>query len=152
MEKAPDDEHKSFTVKHFAGFLLDAGKLDAAEKLLEAQLPHAISEDARYGLKSVLANVWMKQLAVPYDQELLEKLKDTLWDTLQYLEKADRKAETGLLLLDATQIANISGSFSEALGYITKAIRLFDEEELTRIIRECPIAQGDLTLYLGPER
>ncbi len=144
LQRAPNEEYKAFTIKHYAGLHLDAGNLSEAETLLSQGIRFSISEDAKYGLNAVLCNVWMKQLTVPYDQRLLEKLKNNLWETLQFFESQNRKAESGLLLLDAAHIANISESFSESLGYITKAIQIFQEEELTELSGNAQLRKGTL--------
>lgn len=144
LDLAPNSEYKAFSVKHFATLLLDAGELEQAINMLETSIEEAISEDAKYGLKVVLTNVWMKKLTVPYDTGLLARLKDTLWEVLQYFEKNDRKAEAGLLYVDAAHIANISESFTESLGYITKAISLFEEEELEELAGNAHLRKGTL--------
>ena len=144
LEGAPNAEYRAFTTKHYATLLLDAGALAMAEQVLENNIRAAISDDAKFGLKAVLSNVWMKQLAVPYDPALLAKLKDTLWETLQFFEANGRKAEAALLLMDAAQIANFSQSFAEALGYISKAIRIFTEEGLEELAGNAFLGKGTL--------
>lgn len=144
MEQAPNQEYKAFTAKHFATFLLDADDLQQAEAVLAVAIQDAISEDAKYELKSVLTNVWMKKLTVPYDPFLVGELKNTLWEVLQNLEKNKRHAEAGLLLIDAAHIANISESYTEALGYITKAIKFFEEEELVELAGNAHYRKGTL--------
>ena len=144
LELAPNIEYKAFTAKHFAYFLVDAKEINLAEKIISEQISEVISEEAVYALKAVLTNIWMQKLTVPYDEKLLEKLKNTLWEVLQFLEKNNRNAEAALLLVDATHIANISKSFSEALGYITKAIRIFEAEELEELAGNAHLQKGTL--------
>ena len=144
LEIAPNQEYKAFTAKCLASLLLDAGDLVGAEDILQTHIPEAISEEAKYGLTSVLCSVWMQQLTVPYDPALLERLKDSMWETLQFLEKNKRKAEAGLLYLDAAHIANISENFSESLGYVSKAIRFFEEEELAELVGNAQLRKGTL--------
>lgn len=151
MELAPNDEYLAYTAKHFATLLLDGGALEKALEILERSFEKDISEEAKYGLKVVMTNVWMKQLVVPYDEQLLEELKDTLWDVLQFFEQQERKAEAGLLLVDAAHIANISDSFSESLGYINKAIRIFEEEKLEELAGNAFIRKGTL-LYTWAQK
>ncbi len=144
LELAPNVEYQAFTTKHYATLLLDVEELAKATQLLETTIEAAISEDAKYGLKAVLTSIWMKQLTVPYDTNLLANLKDTLWEVLQYFEKNNRPVEAGLLYVDAAHIANISESFSESLGYITKAIRLFEEEEMHELAANAHLRKGTL--------
>jgi tetratricopeptide (TPR) repeat protein len=144
LDMAPNAEYKAFTAKHYASLLIDADLLDKAEAILQIGFREFISEDARFALKSGLNNIWIKQLTVPYDNSLLAKLKDNLWETLQFFESKNRKAESGLLLLDAAYVANISSSFSESLGYISKAISYFDEENLEELLGSAQLRKGVL--------
>ena len=118
--------------------------MDKAEAVLQESLKNAISEDAEFALKALLSQVWMEKLSVPYDEEMLTKLKNLLWEALEFYEKNNRKAEAGLLLTDASLIANIAGSFTESLGYISKAIRLFEEENLAELAGNAFIRKGTL--------
>lgn len=144
MQLAPSDTYRAFTLRHFAGLLLDGGDLMTAEDLLSKQLEATLPEAAAFSLKDLLNDAWMKQLTVPYDQELLEQLKNNLWAVLQYHEKHERQAEIGLVLLDAAHIANISESFSEALGYSNRAISIFESEELDELAGQAHLRKGTL--------
>jgi hypothetical protein len=144
LECTTNAERKAFTVKHFAAFLTDTNQYQQAEQLIEIYLSTAISADASNELKTVLCNIWLKQLTVPYDQVLLEKLKATLWDCLQYYEANHRSTETALLLIDASQLANISNSFAESLGYINKAIAILQAENLTALMGSALLRKGML--------
>lgn len=144
LDSAPNGEYKAFSIKHFAALLLDLGALESANTLLQKGIKDAISDDAKFGLKAVLSDVLMKKLTVPYDQDLLSKLKDTLWETLQYFEQNGRDTEAGMLYVSAAHIANISESFTESLGYITKAIRIFEEEELEELAGNAELRKGTL--------
>ncbi|GLU52789.1 hypothetical protein [Dyadobacter frigoris] len=144
FEQATNDEWKAFTGKHRATYLLDQEELNCAEKLLESCISFAISEDARHELMSVQYAVWMKQLAVPYDKVLLEKIKNTLWQVLQYQEKKQNAAQSALLLIDASHIANITDSFAESLGYISRAINLLDDLDLPELLASAHYRKGTL--------
>lgn len=141
---APHDDFHAFTLRHCALLLIDLGMTEEADQLLNELDRSNLSEEALTEIKHTQAQSWLRQLAVPYDQEMLAKLKDTLWEVLQQYEKQGRNAETGLLLLDASHIANISESFSESLGYVTRAIRLFEEEELTELAASAQYRKGTL--------
>ncbi|MCB0628675.1 MAG: hypothetical protein R2824_22755 [Saprospiraceae bacterium] len=144
IKQAPAKEYAAFTARHYAGLLVDTDQPDKAVSVLEEALNAELSEDARFGLKSILTNAWMKQLTVPYDPALLEQLKATLWEVLQYNERKGRQAEIAMLLVDAAHIANISDSFSESLGYITRAIRIFEAEELEELAAQAHLRKGTL--------
>lgn len=141
---ATDETYQAFTSKHFATFLIDAGAVDRATTILEAIKNKDIPEVAAYDIKYAMTNIWMNQLTVPYDEKLLSELKETLWEVLQYYEASERHAEVGLLLLDAAHIANISESFSESLGYVTRAIKIFEAEQLTELAANAHLRKGTL--------
>ncbi|PHN03820.1 tetratricopeptide repeat protein [Flavilitoribacter nigricans] len=144
LADAPNAAYRAYSLQHYAGFLLDGEDARSAEALLLEQLEQDLPEAARISLKRMLTDAWMKQLTVPYDQDLLHRLKQTLWEVLQYNEQHDRRAETGLLLIDAAHIANISESFSEALGYISRAIGIFESEELEELAGQAHLRKGTL--------
>lgn len=129
MDAAPTLEFQAFTAKHYINFLLDVRKLELAQKIAQATLDNQPSAEAQTELNYLLTQIGMQRLTVPYDEVLLAELKDKMWAVLQTYERQARALETALLLMDAAHIANISNSFSEALGYITRAIRIFEEEE-----------------------
>jgi hypothetical protein len=95
-------------------------------------------------LKAVLCGVWMKKLTVPYDKDLLDTLKNTLWETLQYYQKQGRKVEEALLLVDAAQVANYGESFAESLGYISKAVDILRKEEMPELLAQAQYRRGIL--------
>jgi len=144
MATAPHEEYHAYSTRHCALLLIDLGIPEKAAELLEAVPISHLSADAIMEVKHTLAQTWIRQLAVPYDQHLLSTLKDTLWEVLQHYEKQDRQAETGLLLLDASHVANISGSFAESLGYVTRAIRLFEQEGLPELAASAQHRKGTL--------
>jgi tetratricopeptide (TPR) repeat protein len=144
MNVAPNDEYKAFTAKHLATFLTDMQDLDHAENILLAAENYALSNEAKTELKSALVAVWMKKLVVPYDKALLNHVKTTLWDVLQVYEKQGRALEIAMTLVDASYIANISDSFSESLGYISRAIDIFKEEQATELLANAQYRKGTL--------
>lgn len=141
---APNGELAAFSTRHLGTVLLDAGNLEKAAALIERQIPLAISKEAQVSLKTLLVQVGMQQLMVPYDEQQMKTQKDLLWECLQFYELENRKVEAALLLIDASQIANISNSFSEALGYISKAIRYLDAENLPELSGNAQLRKGTL--------
>ena len=143
LSQAPDDEHRAFTVKQYATLLLDAQFAAEAETLLEEHIPQALSEEASYALKATLVSARMAQLVVPYDQTRLEGLKNLLWETLSYYEQK-QSVEVGLLLIDASEVANISESYSESLGYINRALDIFHAEDMPELAASSLLRKGVL--------
>ncbi|MDW3652692.1 MAG: hypothetical protein R8P61_36780 [Bacteroidia bacterium] len=144
IEKAPNDDYAAFSLKELATYELDRGNLSQAEAYLEKGLEKSLSEQATFALKFLLGKVWMQMLQVPYDQELLSKVKGIIWEGVNFFEKSANKGQLGLLLLDATHIANISESYSEALGYISRAISIFEEEGYQELVGSAILRKGTL--------
>ncbi|WP_026993784.1 hypothetical protein [Flectobacillus major] len=144
LENAPDTHYKAFTAKHFAAFLLDFGLLSEAEALLVSILSEVLDTNVQTELKAVLYSIWLQNLTVPYDYALLEKTKQTIWEVLQYYESQGRALQTGLLLIDAAQVANFTDSFSESLGYINRAIRIFRDEDTPELEANAHYRKGVL--------
>ncbi len=144
IDLAPNDEYRAFTAKHFASLLLDVEELENAEILLENSINKAISDDAKYELKNIQYGVWLKQLGIPYDKNLLEKIKTTLWEVLQYYEKQQNQVQIALLLIDAAQIANISESFTESLSYISRAVDILRKEDIPELLANAQYRKGVL--------
>ena len=148
---APHEEYRAFTTRQFSLLFIDLGKTQEAVQLLEALHKSELSKEAKNELKQALTQAWLQQLGVPYDMGLLEKLKNTLWEVLQFYEQTNRNAEAGLLLLDAAHIANISENFSESLAYATKAIKIFEEEKLEELAGNAHLRKGTL-LYTWAQK
>ncbi|MCB9080594.1 MAG: hypothetical protein H6555_02670 [Lewinellaceae bacterium] len=141
---APHQEYQAFTAAQFAGFLADTGYLDHAEEVLVATLDDTLSADAQLALKKGLSSIGIQQLTVPHDPILMDRTKTYLWEVVQALEKQERWAELGLALIDASHIANICDSFSESLGYINRAIDLFQREESPELLAQAHLRRGTL--------
>ena len=144
LQSAPNEEYKAFTLRHLALLLMDVGKTEKAIPLLKATLEHDISAEAKTELKHTLCQAWMQKLSAPYDLELLEKLKKTLWNVLQEYEKQKRPIDVALLLTDAGVIANYSESWSESLGYFNRAINIFENNNLAELAANAQYRKGIL--------
>lgn len=144
LNSAPTEEHAAFTARQYALLLIDVEQAGAAVQLIENTKTDQLSEAATIELNHTLCQAWLQQLAKPYDEQLLAKLKSTLWEVLQAYEQSERKLETGLILLDASHIANISESFTESLGYVTKAIQIFEAENLRELAGNAHYRKGTL--------
>lgn len=144
QQAAPNDEFRAFTTKQYATLLTDIGELATAEKMLLHAIEFAFSEEAKIELKSAISTVWMQKLTVPYDETLLAQIKTTLWEVLEAYEKQERFVDAGLILMDASHIANICDSFSESLGYISRAIAIFEEENIEELVANAQFRKGTL--------
>lgn len=144
IDSAPNEEYLAFTAKHYIGFLMDIRDYTLAEKIANDTLQRAISMDAKMEMEYLLCQIWMTKLVVPYDVPLLESIKDKLWNVLTWYEKSERTTELALLLEDASHIASISESFAESLGYITKAIKIYNDKELDDLYYNAQYKRGQL--------
>lgn len=144
ISNATDTDFKAFTEKHYALLLLDAGLLNDAETLLYKSLETTHPQNVEIDLKNTLCNVWMKQLVVPYNAGLLKKLKTTLWEVLTFYEGNNKDTEVALVLTDAAYIATVSHSFSEAMGYINRAISIFEEQKLEELLAQAHLNKANL--------
>lgn len=141
---APDAEHRAFTAKHYATWLADSGQFANADALLSETSTADLTPDAQIELLAVQISVWLQLLTVPYDAGLLVRTKDALWQVLQHYETQNRLAQVGMLLVDAAQVANFQNSFAEALGYITRAVNLFRQQELPELMANAQYRKGVL--------
>ncbi|MCI5082216.1 MAG: hypothetical protein MRY78_10995 [Saprospiraceae bacterium] len=144
VQAAPNPEYRAFSGRHFASLLTDLGELEDAERLLHAMQHEQLSREAKTELRYGLCQVWMQQLQVPYDEELLEKLKKMLWEVLTDYQDQNRKVEQALVLTDAGIIANYSESWAESLGYFNQALHLFEAEQMPEMAANVQYRKGTL--------
>jgi tetratricopeptide (TPR) repeat protein len=134
----------AFTAYQLASFQLDMVRLDQASEVLAAFRARCPEDEARHTLGSLLAEVEFLRLAVPYDPAAIGQLQDLIWNTLRYFEDHQRHFETGMLYNLAAQVANLSHSFSEALGYINHAQRNFEQGDYAEFLGNTLLNKGRL--------
>lgn len=144
LESAPSGDHRAYSARQFGMLLIDQGELEDAVRVLQVGLGSAESEEGKTALRHALCQARMQLLTVPYDQELLKVLKEDLWTVLQAYEAQERTLETALVLIDAGTIANYDESWSEGLGYLTRAIRLLEDLELPGLLADANLRKGIL--------
>lgn len=144
LDLAPNGEFRAFTGKHYATLMLDGDNLVLADEILAKSLEDHISEDAKFELLSIQYAIWIKQLVVPYDQDLLEKTKNAIWEVLKYHEEKANTIQIALLLIDASHVSNLENSFSESLGYISRAINILSNENIPELLANAQYHKGVL--------
>lgn len=144
LQLAFEPSYKAFTLKYYAIFLIDNGNPSAARRLLDQQNLKELEDLPKYSLERVWCQAAMKELSFPYDEDLMAVLKTRLWETLQYFDKHQHKTIAAFLWMDAATIANFSNSYSESLGYITKAVTYFKEEEQHEMAAQAQLVRGRL--------
>jgi tetratricopeptide (TPR) repeat protein len=146
INTAPNYNYKAFTTYHYAQWLLDFGQINKADEVLKGINQESLSPLSASQITYSLCQAQIKQLTAPYDENLLETAKANLWKCLQYFEEHNFKVEAAMVWNDAAHIAAISNSFAEALGYSTKAIAIYEEEQLQHFKAQAQLTQANLLL------
>ncbi len=133
LYSAPNEEYSAFTVRHYAMFLAEMDDMAEAEAILDQTLDLELSDEATFALYALKAKIKLQRLNFPYNKGEVDELKKLLWDTLEYYEEENRFLDVAMLLMDTAQVASITHDFSESLGYIQRAINIFEEEGLEEL-------------------
>lgn len=144
MLAAPELAQGAFTAKHYAIFLSDQRQHDAAQASLYQYLESNIPRVARFSLKTDLIALLMKDLEPPFEVNLMNQLKGLIAECIQYFELVEQPIQVALLLIDASEIANIDESYSESLGYISRAISLLEGESVPEFLGNAFMRKGAL--------
>ena len=144
LKLAFEPSYKAYTLKYYATFLIDNGNSEAAMKLIDEQTFKTLDDYAKYSLERVWCQASMKQVSFPYDEVLIAELKDRLWNALQFFDKHGHKTIAAFLYMDAATIANLSNSYAESLGYISKAVTYFKDESQHEMTAQAQLVRGRL--------
>ena len=144
VQLAFEPSYKALTLKYYATFLIDNGDPSGAMNLINQQSFKALDDYPKYSLEKVWCQAAMKQISIPYDEEFVTELKNRLWETLQFFDKNGHKTIAAFLYMDAATIANLSNSYAESLGYISKAVTYFKEEEQKEMVAQAQLVRGRL--------
>ena len=132
-----DAELHAFTAKHYANLLIDVHQETEAEELLTSILSlKPISKKARYSIQSLLSQVLLTKLSVPYDTMLMKQITQMQQECIRFFENISWKVNAALLLIDASEVANMAQSYAESLKFINRAIQYFKSEEIPTFIGE----------------
>ena len=141
---APSDEHAAFSAKHFATLLMDNGQSSEAKDLLRHHKAKAFSEVAKFHLTLDLINVLMASQLLPYDPKSGDEIKPLIGESIPYFEQHGTHWATAGLYTHASEIANFEKSYSESLGYINKAIAIYEEQEFPEFLASAYLRKGTL--------
>ena len=144
ISQAPSGEQAAFSAKHLAIFLMDSGLLSEAEQLLRNYQKEVFSERAEAYLRLDLINILIALRSVQYDKNSATEIKELISASLAYFEKQGVQWVLANLLMQASEIANFEKSYSESLGYISKAIIIYEEEEFPEFLATAYIRKGTL--------
>lgn len=137
-------EVKAFTTKHFSNFLIDLQLFVEAEKILAEAYNDQLSEEAKNTLSIQLALAQMHQLSIPFNTKRLEEIFKRFEEGIQFYERKQLHIQAGLLLIEASEIANYQKNFSTSKDLINKAIVYFKEEEITEFLGEASLRKAML--------
>ncbi|MEM7549941.1 MAG: hypothetical protein AAF363_09705 [Bacteroidota bacterium] len=141
MELSPNVEAKAFTTKQYVTYLIDHKLFQEAENHLNNCLSEELTDEARFSLKIELINIHFEKSGLT---EGSEKVKLLIGECLKYYEKTGDQITIASLLLQATDIANIEQSFSEALGYVNRAVEIYSEEHIPEFQASALMKKGTL--------
>jgi len=144
IANASNDEFRLFTIKHFVNLLIDNNSIAEAEKILRLSMPKAISEEAKNAMNSLLATVLMAQLKLPYNPKDLNEIQELQLASISFYEEKGLKVNAGLVLIDASEIANFQNNFIESKNLINKAILYFKEENVPEFLGEAGLRKATL--------
>lgn len=144
IEKAPSEEHKAFTARHLAIWLTDQGNHVAAERVLKESQEIACSDQAKYHLALDLIPILMYSISHQTDSDQSKDLKKLIWESLKYFEDKQVTWAVASLYAQAADIAMAEQSYSEALGYLTKALNIYQEEGYPEFIASAFMQKGTL--------
>jgi tetratricopeptide (TPR) repeat protein len=147
LETAPSGEHRAYTARHFGMLLMDLGEYQDAIRVLQVGLASAESEAGKTALRFTLCQARMALVSPVSGTAQLEEVKRDLWLVLEAFEQQDRPMDTAMVLLDAGTICHYEKSWSEGLGYLSRAIALLEqEEEAELILADAYLRKGGLLL------
>jgi len=147
LEDASDLEAKCFTAKHYLNLLMDGGLFEEAVEAVKGFLRQAPSRDAKLALSVQWCSASFKNLNVPYSKEVLQDLSRLQSQCIADLEERGLQLNVALLAMEACDVANFLGDFSQAKTYINKAIQHFKEEGITEFLGEAGLKKAHLLYH-----
>jgi hypothetical protein len=144
IEISENDELKIFTAKHYINLLMDVQEFAKAESLIRSLQPNAISDEAKNALNVQLATAMMHQLQMPFNAEKLAEIQGLFQKGISFYEERQLKVNSGLLLIDASEIANYQQVYITSKDYINKAIQYFREEDVPEFLGEAGLRKATL--------
>lgn len=144
IETSENDELKIFTAKHYINLLMDVQEFAKAENVIRSLQQNAISDEAKNALNVQLATAMMQQLQMPFNAEKLSEIQGLFQKGISFYEERKLKVNSGLLLIDASEIANYQQDFITSKDYINKAIQYFKQENVPEFLGEAGLRKATL--------
>ncbi len=146
IKNGKTDSERLFSVKNYTNLLLDNGLHQDAEQLIRSVLSIATSDEEKNALNVLLASSLMAQIKIPYDQKKLSEIKVLQEQSITYLEEHSLKVNAGLLLINASEVANLQNDYIKSKDFINKAILYFKEANISEFLGEATL-QKAILLY-----
>ena len=86
----------------------------------------------------------MLQLKLPYDKNKLVEIQELQQASIAFYEERELKVNAGLILIDASEIANFQEDFISSKNYINKAILAFKEADIPEFLGEAGLRKATL--------
>ncbi len=144
LQTAQENEARSFTAKHYVNLLLDAQLFEDAVFACESFLKEASSKEANMALKIQWCGASYKNLQIPYDAKILEKIQMMQEECINYLKENELGLNAALLAMEAGDVANFMGDYPKAKDFINWAIKVFKEEDILDFLGEAGLKKAHL--------
>ncbi len=144
LKSSVPDSIKLFSIKHYANFLMDYNLHKDAEILIRSIKNKAISDEEINAMNELLATSMTSQVSVPYDKVKLDEILSLQIHCIEFYENHELKIKAGLVLLDASEIANFQGDYVQSKELINKAILYFKEENIDELLGEAAFRKATL--------
>ncbi len=139
--------YKGFTLKHYLVYLTSLNEQEQTKKLLSLHpIENHFPPICRYGLEKIRIEFVIVTDYESYIDEEKRKLKLLLWEVLQFFEKHEIFDLTYSLYRTAAIIAQLEQNYAESLGYLSKAITYYQQEEMTFMAAHALMQKGTLLL------
>jgi hypothetical protein len=86
----------------------------------------------------------MSQLKLPYEKNKLVEIQELQQGSISFYEEQGLKVNAGLILIDASEIANFQEDFISSKNYINKAILAFKEADIPEFLGEAGLRKATL--------
>ena len=144
LKSAENDELKIYSAKHFISLLLDNGLNDKAMEVVAEMEPFIISEESKVTLLGLKSSMMMAELTIPYDRTKIREVEALIDEAITYYEKNGLKTKAGLMLIDASELANFQDDYVISKELISRAITYFKEEEMRDFLGEATVRKAVL--------
>ncbi|MBU2267426.1 MAG: hypothetical protein KKB15_04830, partial [Bacteroidetes bacterium] len=88
--------HSLYTNYLLSQLYIDILDMNKAQELINSILSKNVTKKIEFSCKDLLSKIWISQISIPYDQIFLEKIKNILWECLEYFESENKEVESAM--------------------------------------------------------